>query len=90
MNLSLHQPRLVVTGFDRPNLYFSVVEKHKVKEKEEAILSYLKEHGEESGIIYCSTRKQVEQLYDLLKTKEFLVGKYHGGMTNKERTENQR
>ena len=61
--LKLKSPKLVVTGFDRKNLYYSV-EHLSGKKKDAYIAAYIKEHMDESGIIYCATRKNVDKLYD--------------------------
>lgn len=81
-SLGLNNPHVLVTGFDRENLFFQV---ETPKSKDKYILDYLKEHKDESGIIYCSTRKNVEKLYELLSNNSFSVAKYHAGMSNKVR-----
>ena len=80
--LGLQNPYFLVTGFDRENLFFQV---EKPKNKEQYILDYISEHSRESGIIYCSTRKNVENVYELLSSKGISVGKYHAGMSTTER-----
>lgn len=80
--LGLQTPYFLVTGFDRENLFFQV---DKPKNKEQYILDYISEHSGESGIIYCSTRKNVENIYELLSSKGISVGKYHAGMSTTER-----
>ena len=80
--LGLHHPYVLVTGFNRDNLFFQV---DKPKNKEQYILDYISEHTGESGIIYCATRKNVDCLYDLLKSKGVSVAKYHAGMGAAER-----
>lgn len=80
--LGLQNPYFLVTGFDRENLFFQV---DKPKNKEQYILDYISEHSGESGIIYCSTRKNVESVYELLSSKGISVGKYHAGMSTTER-----
>ena len=84
--LHLENPYTLTTGFDRKNLYFSV---KNVENKKDFILDYVKSHLEISGIIYCLTRKSVEDLYKTLSTLQIKVSKYHGGMSDKERTANQ-
>ena len=84
--LGLHNPEVLVTGFDRKNLYFAVETPRK---KEEFVLRYLREHTGESGIVYCATRKNVDMLYEKLKMQEIPVTKYHAGLSNEERKENQ-
>lgn len=84
--LGLRQPQIHITGFDRPNLYFEV---RRGEDKKKFITSYVKNHPEESGIIYAATRKEVDKVYELLKKKKFAVGRYHAGMTEKQRTQAQ-
>lgn len=84
--LHLHQPHIHVTGFDRPNLYFEV---RRGENKKKFIASYIKSHPDESGIIYAATRKEVDSLYEHLTKKKFTVGRYHAGMSDKERTKAQ-
>ncbi len=80
--LGLVNPYTLVTGFDRENLFFQV---EKPKKKEQYILDYIAEHEGDSGIIYCATRKNVDNLYDLLKSRGISVAKYHAGMSAEER-----
>lgn len=80
--LGLQNPFTLVNGFDRENLFFQV---DKPKNKEQYILKYISEHGGDSGIIYCATRKNVDNIYELLKGKGVSVGKYHAGMSAEER-----
>ena len=80
--LGLDHPFCLVTGFDRENLFFQV---DKPKNKEQYILDYLSEHADESGIIYCATRKNVDNLYELLKSKGISVAKYHAGLSATDR-----
>lgn len=80
--LGLQDPFVLVNGFDRENLFFQV---EKPKSKEQYILDYVASHESESGIIYCATRKNVDNLYNLLEIKGFSVAKYHAGMSAEER-----
>ena len=80
--LGLQNPFTLVNGFDRENLFFQV---DKPKNKEQYILKYISEHSGDSGIIYCATRKNVDNIYELLKSKGISVGKYHAGMNAEER-----
>ena len=80
--LGLQNPLTLVNGFDRENLFFQV---DKPKNKEQYILKYISEHSGDSGIIYCATRKNVDNIYELLKGKGVSVGKYHAGMSAGER-----
>jgi ATP-dependent DNA helicase RecQ len=84
--LKLINPNVYVTGFDRENLFFSVV---KGANKLDYILEYLNSNKEQSGIIYAATRKEVDKLYDVLNKKGFQVGKYHAGLNEGERTKTQ-
>ena len=86
--LKLKAPRVVVTGFDRKNLYYSV-EHMSGKKKDAYIAGYIKEHMDESGIIYCATRKNVDKLYDELGSLGISVTKYHAGLDNETRKQNQ-
>ena len=84
--LHLKEPFTLTTGFDRPNLYFSV---ETPENRKDFIYKYVKEHSNESGIIYCLTRKTVDNIYDNLLKLGISVSKYHAGMTEKQRTLNQ-
>lgn len=84
--LGLIDPFILVTGFDRENLFFQV---DKPKNKDQYIVNYIAEHAGESGIIYCATRKNVDNLYELLKNKGISVAKYHAGMGAAERKQMQ-
>jgi ATP-dependent DNA helicase RecQ len=84
--LSLRKPNLYVTGFDRENLYLSVVRGVK---KDAFVKGYLASHRNQSGIIYAATRKETDRLYHLLEAEGFSVGRYHAGMADEERTANQ-
>ena len=81
-SLQLQDPQRLVTGFDRANLYFGV---ERPRSKDEFVLAYLKRHPEDSGIIYCSTRKNVDELYSWLQDQHFSVGRYHAGLSQEER-----
>lgn len=84
--LQLHDPHIVTTGFDRSNLYFEV---RTAKDKMEQVMQLLREHEGESGIIYCITRKLVEEVYEALKASGIAVTKYHAGLSDEERRMNQ-
>jgi ATP-dependent DNA helicase RecQ len=75
-----------VTGFDRTNLYFEV---QKTKRKDEEILNYVLEHKSESGIIYCATRKNVDNVYLMLRKNGIAATRYHAGLDNDTRRLNQ-
>lgn len=81
--LNLSDPFVLTTGFNRTNLSFSV---ETPKNKKEYLLNFLNKNANHSGIIYCSTRKQVDLLFHILSEEDFPVSKYHGGMTEKART----
>ena len=84
--LKLDDPLVMMTGFDRENLYFEV---EMPKKKDDYVLDYINNHPNESGIIYCATRKSVDSLQEFLLKKGINVAKYHAGMSNKERIDNQ-
>ena len=84
--LGLNAPRVLVTGFDRKNLFFSV---EHVSRKDTYILDYVRAHPTDSGIIYCATRKNVEKLYEMLVAEKIAVTKYHAGLPGEERKQNQ-
>lgn len=84
--LKLRQPVRAVTGFDRPNLYFEVLHPE-LKEKE--LKGLLAERKGKSGIVYCSTRKKVEQICENLREQGYGATRYHAGLTEQERRENQ-
>ena len=84
--LQLHDPHIVTTGFDRSNLYFEV---RTAKDKMTQVIRLLQEHEGESGIIYCITRKLVEEVYEALKARGIAVTKYHAGLSDEERRRNQ-
>lgn len=84
--LSLADPEVVITGFDRKNLYYSV---ENIRRKDEFIMEYIEKHPTESGIIYCATRKNVDNLFELLFKREVPVTRYHAGLTNETRKKNQ-
>lgn len=84
--LGLDTPEVLVTGFDRKNLFFSV---EHVRQKENYILGYVKAHPADSGILYCATRKNVENLYEKLSAEGIAVTKYHAGLSGEERKQNQ-
>lgn len=90
--LGLERPAFQVTGFDRPNLYYEVRELGE-KDKRAWVARYVREHASESGIIYCATRRAVDELAtDLqfeLMPEGVRVGRYHGGHAPQERHENQ-
>lgn len=84
--LKIPENNHIQTGFERENLRFQVIKDQK---KEQYLIEYLKINKNQSGIIYASTRKEVDRLYHLLKKFDFSVGRYHGGLNENERTEMQ-
>ena len=78
--LGLRKPAVTVTGFDRPNLYFDVV-KLETKYKAAWVARYVADHPDESGIVYCATRKTTEALADTLNQMGHPAVAYHGGMS---------
>lgn len=88
-NLELESPVTVVTGFDRPNLFFKVVNRKGGRETDNSILNYVKRHEDESGIIYCATKKNVEKVHELLLANGVSAGRYHAGLSLEDRKRNQ-
>ena len=84
--LKLRSPLIVATGFDRPNLFFSVMHPNK---KSIALMKLIKKRKGESGIVYCSTRKAVEEVCELLNKNGFTATRYHAGLDEDERRLNQ-
>ena len=84
--LRLHDPKVLVTSFDRPNLYFQV---ERTRRKDDFVIQYLRDHPGESGIIYCATRKNVDKLQELLTEYGFAATKYHAGLSAEARRKNQ-
>lgn len=84
--LGLHEPFIKTTGFDRPNLYFAV---EQPTSKGMKLLQLLNERKDKSGIVYCSTRKNVEEICDLLLSRGLPATRYHAGLDPEERRENQ-
>ena len=85
-NLQLQNPLVRITGFDRPNLHFEV----RIPEsKKMTLLTLLALRKEKSGIVYCSTRKEVEGICDFLQERHFSATRYHAGLSDGERQRNQ-
>ena len=84
--LDLHKPAIYITGFDRDNLSINIV---KSSSKNKYTLDYVENHKNESGIIYASTRKEVESIYEGLLKRNYSVAKYHAGLSNEARKEYQ-
>nr|WP_317362892.1 DNA helicase RecQ [uncultured Blautia sp.] len=84
--LGLQNPDVLVTGYDRKNLYFAV---EKPKNKKDALLEYLRKNSEKSGIIYCNTRKNVEEVHHHLVQAGYPAVWYHAGLLEEEKKQNQ-
>ncbi|MCL2226174.1 MAG: DNA helicase RecQ [Oscillospiraceae bacterium] len=84
--LQLDDPTVLVTGFERPNLYFEV---QKPKDKYSALLSFLSDKKERTGIVYCSTRATVEEVCVRLNSSGYKALRYHAGLPDSERHDNQ-
>jgi ATP-dependent DNA helicase RecQ len=84
--LRLNHPHIEATGFDRENLYFEV---QKPQDKYSAVVHYLESNPGKSGIIYCATRKAVEQVCADLESDHYAATRYHAGLPEYERTANQ-
>ena len=84
--LQLRNPYLITTGFNRKNLFFEVMNP---QNKTESLLHYARKNPEKCGIVYCSTRKSVEEVCDDLCKEGLPATRYHAGLDEKERTENQ-
>ena len=84
--LGLQNPDVLVTGYDRKNLYFAV---EKPKNKKEALLEYLRKNPEKSGVIYCNTRKTVEEVHQQLVKAGYPAVRYHAGLSEEEKKQNQ-
>ncbi len=84
--LQLNDPKVLVTGFDRKNLYFEV---QKPADKFAALSDFLQDKQSKTGIVYCSTRKAVDEVCERLNSSGHKATRYHAGLTDKERKENQ-
>lgn len=85
LRLGLQRPAVHVAGFDRPNLRFEVVKVANLKEKFEGIAEQLRALKEESAIVYCGTRKRVEEVTDSLQRAGIRCARYHAGMEDADR-----
>ncbi len=86
-HLRLLNPAQVTTGFDRPNLYFEVVRIQ--KGRDQALIRVLEAKRGQAGIVYCATRKAVEEVCDKLLRAGFSAGRYHAGLSDEERRQSQ-
>lgn len=85
-NLELTEPRIFVSGFDRPNIHYSVAPKNDAKKQ---LVRFLLPHKENSGIVYCLSRKKVESTADWLGSRGLTALPYHAGLPASERAANQ-
>lgn len=83
--LELTNPNIITSNIDRSNLFYKV---YQVNDKNLFIINYLKKHNNTRGIIYCLTRKKVDQLFCLFNSLNIPIAKYHGGMSSLERNNN--
>ncbi|OEG62995.1 MAG: ATP-dependent DNA helicase RecQ [Halanaerobium sp. MDAL1] len=81
--LQMENPNIYTGGFDRANLSFKL---RKGIDKDQFLKDYLKVNSEQPGIIYAATRKEVNRIYELLAGLDYQVGRYHAGLSEKERT----
>lgn len=84
--LALDKANVYVTGFDRPNLSFSVI---RTPKRMDYVVHYVRQHANENGIIYCATRKDVDRVYENLTRAGIKAGHYHGGLDDEVRREMQ-
>lgn len=84
--LKLRDPTILTTGFDRKNLFFSV---QKPRNKYSVLKNYIDTHPGKSGIVYCLTRKLVEEVCQRLQEEGVAVTRYHAGLSDEERRKNQ-
>ena len=84
--LELRNPEIITTGFDRPNLHFSVM---KPQDKDNMLLKLINERQNRVGIVYCISRKSVEEVCSFLKAKGINATRYHAGLDDEERIKNQ-
>lgn len=87
--LNLKKPYTLTTGFDRPNLYFEVRRCERKQDRFEELIDIILNRPNKSGIVYCSTRRSVDELYENLLSMGFDVTKYHAGLGSDERLINQ-
>ena len=84
--LQLRDPLRVVTGFDRPNLRFEV---QRPKQKLPALIDLVQQRRDKAGIVYCATRKAVEEVCENLQLNGIAATRYHAGLPDEERRDNQ-
>lgn len=87
--LKMNEPEVFISSFDRPNLSLDVKKGYQQKEKIRIIKRFIEKHGNESGIIYCMSRKTTEKVAELLYDEGFDTAVYHAGLSNFEREQTQ-
>ena len=87
--LALRDPLVVIASFDRPNLFFSVERPRGRAEKDRALVAFVSERAERSGIVYCSSRRAVEEVCEALRDEGLAATRYHAGLPAAERERNQ-
>ena len=87
--LKMDEPEVFISSFDRPNLSLDVKKGYQQKEKIRIIKRFIEKHGNESGIIYCMSRKTTEKVAELLYDEGFDTAVYHAGLSNFEREQTQ-
>lgn len=84
--LNLKNPKIFITGFDRENLTINII---KSGTKKNYLINYIENNKEQSGIIYAATRKEVDSIYDELNNRGYSIGRYHAGLSDEVRKQNQ-
>ena len=87
--LALRDPLVVVASFDRPNLSFAVARPSGSAEKDRMLVAFVRQRAERSGIVYCSSRRAVEEVCETLRDEGLLATRYHAGLSAEEREHNQ-
>ena len=87
--LGLRDPLRVVASFDRPNLSFAVERPSGKRAKDKALLEFVRAHEQSSGIVYCMSRRAVEDVCDMLREQGVAATRYHAGLSPEERDRNQ-
>lgn len=88
-NLMMKEPAVFISSFNRENIFLEVQPKQRGQGAIQQVINYIEKHRGESGIVYCNSRKQVDELTDILSTMNLSVGNYHAGLTDEVRTKNQ-
>jgi len=91
-SLAMNEPAEFISSFDRSNIYFEVISKAGTggqKKAEEHLCSFIKEHKNESGIVYCFSRKSADSIAVLLRSRKISAVSYHAGLSDLERAQNQ-